>query len=137
MELPPSFTATTDLGWILLMQPRQISFIITMIRTTLMDPAVEAEQPPINSRAIMMIWHVAGHRMLVSRTYPVVVAMLTTWKKDSLQCRTRGKTIYKYEAGSTDADSNSNDTQIYPQFDVFKQISRLSCDQVVIQHEVD
>ena len=65
------------------MQPRQISFIITMIRTTLMDPAVEAEQPPINSRAIMMIWHVAGHRMLVSRTYPVVVAMLTTWKKDS------------------------------------------------------
>ena len=83
MELFPSFTATTDLGWILLMQPRQISFIITMIRTTLMDPAVEAEQPPINSRAIMMIWHVAGHRMLVSRTYPVVVAMLTTWKKDS------------------------------------------------------
>ena len=54
MELSPSFTATTERGWIRLMQPRQISFIMTMIRTTLIEPEVEAAHPPINRRTIMI-----------------------------------------------------------------------------------
>ena len=48
----PSFTATTERGWILFMPPRHISFSITMTRTTLIEPDVDAEQPPINIRSI-------------------------------------------------------------------------------------
>lgn len=55
MALPPTFTATTERGCILLVQPLQISFSITSILITLMPPDVEAAQPPMNINVIRAI----------------------------------------------------------------------------------
>lgn len=61
MAFFPTLTATTERGCILLMQPLQISFSMTMIRITLMEPEVEAAQPPMNIKVISTNWHTAGH----------------------------------------------------------------------------
>ena len=61
MAVFPSFTATTERGCILLMQPLHISLNITSTRTTLSEPDVEEAHPPTNISATRIIWHVEGH----------------------------------------------------------------------------
>ena len=50
-DLPPSFTATTDLGCILFIHPRYMSFIMIITRMTFREPDVEAAHPPMNRSA--------------------------------------------------------------------------------------
>ena len=59
----PSLTATTERGCTLRMQPRAIILSMTRIRMTLIDPAVEAEHPPMNMIMSRISWHTVGQNM--------------------------------------------------------------------------
>ena len=56
----PTFTATTERGCMRRIHPLQISLSMTITLMTLMDPDVEAAQPPINIMVISIIWHEVG-----------------------------------------------------------------------------
>ena len=93
-EFLPNFTATTERGCILLMQPRHISLIITSILMTLIEPEVEAAHPPMNIRVKSVIWQTAGHTIYGERVYPDVVAILMTWKNESLKADSKPVSLY-------------------------------------------